>query len=143
MHCGAAVAAPQTFALRARAPQPSTRHGKDNENNTENQANRAPEKDLQSKDFLGRGDVTEQNGRVAKASRLQSEVYGDEKARRRGAVPANPLGDRLPLFRRAWLSFIGFYRSGSRVRFVGSLLGSFAVYEVFLELYATILSLSR
>ena len=25
MHCGAAVAAPQTFALRARAPQPSTR----------------------------------------------------------------------------------------------------------------------
>ena len=38
----------------------------------------------------------------------KSEVYGDEKARRRGAVPANPLGDRLPLFRRAWLSFIGF-----------------------------------
>ena len=41
----------------------------------------------------------------------KSEVYGDEKARRRGAVPANPLGDRLPLFRCAWLSFIGFYRS--------------------------------
>ena len=81
-----------------RSPQPSTRHEKDNKNNTENQANTAPEKDLQSKDFLGRGDVTEQNGRVAKASRLQSEVYGDEKARRRGAVPAEPLRRRLPLF---------------------------------------------
>ena len=92
-----------------RSPQPSTRHGKDNENNTENQANRAPEKDLQSKDFLGRGDVTEQNGRVAKASRLQSEVYGDEKARRRGAVPADPLGDRLPLLQPHNAFFHWFY----------------------------------
>ena len=28
----------------------------------------------------------------------KSEVYGDEKARRSGAVPADPLGDQLPLF---------------------------------------------
>ena len=28
----------------------------------------------------------------------------------RGAVPAEPLEDRLPLFRRARLSFTGFYR---------------------------------
>ncbi len=40
-HCGAAVAALQTFALRARAPQPSTRHEKDNKNNTENQTESA------------------------------------------------------------------------------------------------------
>ena len=109
---------------------------------------------------------------------LKSEVYGDEKARRRGAVPANPLGDRLPLFppRTAFfhwfhvrsmhllnLSFSVGYgsivprgrqrpqnrrlkhlykRIESRVRIV-SLLGSFAVYEAFPDLYATILPLSR
>ena len=33
------------------------------------------------------------------------------KARRRGAVPANPLGDRLPLFRHAILSFYWVCRS--------------------------------
>jgi len=33
------------------------------------------------------------------------------KARRRGAVPAKPLGIGCRFFRRAWLSFIGFCRS--------------------------------
>ena len=62
-----------------------------------------------SKNFLERGDVTEQYGRVAKASRLKSEVYGDEKARRRGAVPAEPLGDRLPLLPPRMAFFHWFY----------------------------------
>ena len=44
-----------------------------------------------SQNFLGRGDVTEQNGRVAAASRLNSEVYGDEATAR--AFAADPLGE--------------------------------------------------
>ena len=110
-------------------------------------------------------------------SKQRNDRKTKPKARRRVAVPANPLGDRLPLFRRAWLSTIGFcrslhllnlpFRSGygsivprgrqrpqnrrlkhlykrieSRVRIV-SLLGSFAVYKAFADLYATILPLSR
>ena len=44
-----------------------------------------------SQNFLGRGDVTEQNGRVVKASHLNSEVYGDEATAR--AFAADPLGE--------------------------------------------------
>ena len=52
---------------------------------TPKQTNRINQQGSQkvSKNFLGRGDVTEQIGRVAAASRPQSEVYGDEKARHR------------------------------------------------------------
>ena len=46
-----------------------------------------------SQNFLGGGAVTKQIGRVATASRLQSEVYGDEKARRRRGIATEPLGD--------------------------------------------------
>ena len=41
MEFGAAVAPPQTIPLRARAPQPSTRHEKDNKNKTKNQTESA------------------------------------------------------------------------------------------------------
>ena len=44
-------------------------------------------------------------------SKQRNDRKTKPKARRRVAVPANPLGDRLPLFRRAWLSTIGFCRS--------------------------------
>lgn len=43
------------------------------------------------KNFLGRGDVTKQNRRVATASLLNSEVYGDEATAR--AFAAEPLGE--------------------------------------------------
>lgn len=51
---------------------------------------RAPEKDLHSKDFLGRGAATAQNGQVASASCLKSAICGDESARRTGRA-ADPL----------------------------------------------------
>ena len=46
----------------------------------------------------------------AHAAKRQQEQRGkpNRKARRRGAVPAEPLRRRLPIFRRAILSFIGF-----------------------------------
>ena len=49
----------------------------------------------------------------AHAAKRQQEQRGkpNRKARRRGAVPAKPLGDRLPLFRRAILSLHWFCRS--------------------------------
>ena len=48
--------------------------------------NRAPEKDLRSKDFLGRGDVTEQSGRVALASCRKAKFTATRK--RSGAEPS-------------------------------------------------------
>ena len=62
-----------------------------------------------SQNFLGGGAVTKQIGRVATASRLQSEVYGDEKARRRRGIAAEPLGDCRAAFRRPQLSSTRFY----------------------------------
>ena len=120
-----------------RSPQPSTRHGKDDKNNTENQ--------------------TERRG-------------GAEPS------PLTRLGIGCRFFRRARLSFIGFYRSAplefafsvgavwhrtSRTSTAAksslktlietnyepskefSLLGSFAVHKAFPDLHATILALSR
>lgn len=43
-----------------------------------------------SQNFLGRGDGTEQPGRIAKANRPGSAVYGDEER----CVRANPLANR-------------------------------------------------
>ena len=55
----------------------------------------------------------------AHAAKRQQEQRGkpNRKARRSGAVPAKPLGDRLPLFRRAILSLHWFCRYGYLLNF--------------------------
>lgn len=110
MHCVAAVAATQTFALRAQAPQPSTRHEKDNQNNTGKLNQQGSRKRFAKQRFFGkrRRNGAKRAGCFGKPPK--SEVYGDEKARRRGAVPAEPLlGIGCRFFRRAWLFFLLFF----------------------------------
>ena len=65
-----------TRSLRSRAP----RQAHASTIKAIRQLIRAPEKDLQSKDFLGRGAATVPNGQVASASCLKSAVCGDEGA---------------------------------------------------------------
>ena len=79
-------------------PQPSTRHAKDNQNNTGKLNQQGSRKRFATQRFFGkrRRNGAKRAGCFGKPPK--SEVYGDEKARRRGAVPANPLVDRLPLF---------------------------------------------
>ena len=84
---GAADAAPSPArCARGRRSQAHAPTGKQTENKKQGSQK-------VSQNFLGRGAETEQIGRVAMASRLQSEVYGDEKARRRRGIAAEPLGD--------------------------------------------------
>ena len=78
-------------------PQPSTRHAKDNQNNTGKLNQQGSRKRFAKQRFFGKRRRNEAKRAGCFGKPPKSEVYGDEKARRRGTVPAEPLGDRLPL----------------------------------------------
>ena len=61
-----------------------------------------------SQNFLGRGDVTEQSGRVALASRRKAKFTATRKRGGAEPSPLNRLGIGCRFCRRAQLSFIGF-----------------------------------
>ena len=86
---------------REAPPQLSTRHAKDNQNNTGKLNQQGSRKRFATQRFFGkrRRNGAKRAGCFGKPPK--SEVYGDEKARRRGAVPADPLGDWLRVSRRA------------------------------------------
>ena len=107
---GAAGAAPSPsrFALGRR----SQAHARTNKADKRNQKQGSQKV---SQNFLGKGDVTEQNGRVAAASRLNSEVYGDEATAR--AFAADPLGES-PAYSVA--PCLDFHRYASRYVTFGS-----------------------
>lgn len=79
-----------------RSPQPSTRHGKANREMTEKPSKTGLPKSIA--ELFGKRSRNGAKLAGCFSKPPKSEVYGDEKARRRGAVPANPLGDRLPRF---------------------------------------------
>ena len=106
---GALAAPPPPARCRARAPKPSARPNKAGKRNQKQGSQKV------SQNFLGRGDVTEQNGRVAAASRLNSEVYVDEATAR--AFAANPLGES-PAYSVA--PCLDFHRYASRYVTFGS-----------------------
>ena len=93
-------------------PQPSTRHAKDNQNNTGKLNQQGSRKRFATQRFFGkrRRNGAKRAGCFGKPPK--SEVYGDEKARRRGAVPANPLWGSAAAFSAAQcFLIIGFCRS--------------------------------
>ena len=87
---GAAGAAPSPSALRASGAEAKR---------TPERTNRTKQQGSQkvSKNFLGRGDVTEQSGRVALASRRKAKFTATRKRGGREAAPLNRLG-RASLF---------------------------------------------
>ena len=78
MHCVAAVAATQTFALRAQAPQPSTRHEKDNQNNTGKLNQQGSRKRFAKQRFFGKRRRNGAKRAGCESKPPKSEVYGDE-----------------------------------------------------------------
>ena len=90
---GCPAPSPARFA-RGRRPSAHTKPDKPK--------NRAPKKDLLSKNFLGRGDATAQIGQFATANCLKDAVCSDE-APQRGAEPppADPLGVGFRVLPRA------------------------------------------
>ena len=103
-------------------PQPSTRPAKDNQNNTGKLNQQGSRKRFATQRFFGkrRRNGAKRAGCFGKP--LKSEVYGDEKARRRGAVPAEPLRRRLPLLppRKAFFLLISISSFKFSLRFSSS-----------------------